>query len=221
MNQLTIEQLLSDLHSTLSPESPLIAPSKARFIYSDICILLRSALQFYRPALGGRLHILLPALQQLLSCLFDPASVPARAKSTFQHPPWLTSPLRVHQAQLFARLVTMLCNPAPSTLPHHRRGGRAAQLTDPVRAARMHVADFASWLLGAFVRFRLQSAGGMKPEVREALAPAVDALFDVMDMAEGGDGKVFALSALMEKGEVALLETEHVAWKRRGRWRGA
>lgn len=63
--------------------------------------------------------------------------------------------------------------------------------------------------------------GSLADGVKEALNPALYAVFDVLDMAATEDERVKALGASMTKAELALLRKEHGEWKRFGRWAGA
>jgi len=225
LNQYTIECLLSTLHKICSPSSSMRDTSHGGFLYNDVCQILRSTLQFHRPSLGGRLHIVIPLLKQLMACFFTPSKVMGRnkgqARRTFQHPPWLhqeSKPLLAKHAPPFVRLITLLCNPPQSTLPGYRAGSDQPRLTDAVREARLHVSEFVPTLVHAYVHFQLH--GVLGAGVKDALTPAIYAMFDVMDMAAPEDARIIALGASMGKAELALLRKDHGEWKRFGRWRG-
>ncbi|KAF2154685.1 hypothetical protein K461DRAFT_275841 [Myriangium duriaei CBS 260.36] len=226
VNQINLEGLLSTMHKLCSPSSRIRDTTKCRFFFNDICNVLRLILQFHRPSLGGRLHIVIPVLRQLMACLFIPgrgsSSHKAQFQRNFQHPPWLdqdTKSLLPTHAQLFTRLIALLCNPPQSTVPGYRAGSDQPRLTDVVREARLHVSEFVPALIHAFCHFQLH--GILGEGMKEVLAPAIHAMFDVMDMAEPEDKRVIALGASMNKAELALLRKEHGEWKRFGRWRGA
>ncbi|PSK60440.1 hypothetical protein B9Z65_590 [Elsinoe australis] len=219
-NQHCIEDVLHTLHKLSTSSATVRTPTKSSSLYLDLCSITQIILQFYRPSLGGRFHLLLPLLNQLLSCLFTPHSG-ARNRQIFQHPAWLnpSKPLSAKHASRFTRLITLLCNPPQSTISGYRARSHKPGLVDDLKEARLHVSEFAGLLVHAFSRFMLN--GSLADGVKEAIYPALYAVFDVLDMAATEDERVKALGASMTKAELALLRKEHGEWKRFGRWAGA
>ncbi|KAG8627303.1 hypothetical protein KVT40_004786 [Elsinoe batatas] len=219
MNQFNIENILQAVHRLCTSATAVSATSGSSSLYLELCTTIQLVLQLYRPSLGGRLHLLLPLLTQLLSCLFG--SIHNRSsRSTFHHPSWLQSskPLSPKHGARFARLVTLLCNPPQSTISGYRSRSHKPGLVDELREARLHVSELAGMIMHSFCRFMLN--GTLKDGVKEALNPALYAVFDVLDMAAPDDERVKALGASMTKAELALLRREHGEWKRFGRWQG-
>ena len=227
INQYFVEMILSTLHKLCSPATPCRTASNCRIIYAEVFRVVQAILRHHRASLGGRLHIVVPVLKQLLACLFvqskNSTSSMAQFQRTFQQPPWLASadkhPISPQQAKSFARLITMLCNPPQSPIPGYRASSDQPRLTDVVREARVHISEFVPVLLHAYCHFQLH--GVLAEGIRAALTPAMYAIFDVMDMAAPEDQRVIALGSSMGKAELALLRKEHGEWKRFGRWKGA
>ncbi|GAM85937.1 hypothetical protein ANO11243_039470 [Dothideomycetidae sp. 11243] len=225
MHQHNLEALLCTLERLCSPSTTMRSSAHGRFIYTDICNVLRFILQFHRPSLGGRLHIVIPILERLMACLFVQIKAVAlnkgRFQNIFQHPPWLDQdmkPLLPEHAELFNRVVGLLCNPPQSTLPGFRMRPDQPRLTDPVREARMYVSGYVPNLIHVYCHYQLHGVPGKG--IKEALTPAVFAMFDVLDLAAPEDARVIALGASMGKAQLALLRREHAEWKQYGRWRG-
>jgi hypothetical protein len=72
-----------------SPSSPIRSVKQASLVFEGLCAITQSLLQFHRPSLGGRFHLLVPLMQRLLSCLFVPSSKDAGTINRFKHPTWL------------------------------------------------------------------------------------------------------------------------------------
>ncbi|ERF73973.1 hypothetical protein EPUS_07824 [Endocarpon pusillum Z07020] len=77
VNQWTIDSLLAHIAIITSSQGPILPNTAAPIIFERLCRLLGVVLGRYRIRLGGRYHLLLPALYGLLHCLFaaDPTSL--------------------------------------------------------------------------------------------------------------------------------------------------
>jgi len=214
INQHNLESLLACIHKLLTPASPTLSGKAASVVYTNICTLMQSVLQFHRSSLGGRIHLITPILIQLTSCLFIPHRG-NKNQSIFRHPSWLSAdrPLVPIHASRFARVLTLLCNPPQSTISRRRSG-----LVDETRKVRLYVGQHIQYVLHAFVRMLLH--GRLGDGVREKLTPGLWAVIDVMDMSGSEEGRVKVLGASMNKAELALLRREFEAWKAGGSWRG-
>ncbi|PNS20932.1 hypothetical protein CAC42_2863 [Sphaceloma murrayae] len=219
-NQYVIESILQALVNLSNSTCSVRTRTTSSSLYLELCSTTQVILQFHRSSLGGRLHLVIPLLNQLLSCSFIP-HIGSRTRHIFHHPSWLqaSQPLRSKHAVRFTRLVTLLCNPPQSTISGYRARSNKPGLVDDLREARMHVSEFVGLIVHSFCRFMLN--GTLADGVKDALNPALYAVFDVMDMAAPEDERVKALGATMTKPELALLRKEHGEWKRFGRWAGA
>ncbi|KAF4552652.1 Hypothetical protein D9617_9g024410 [Elsinoe fawcettii] len=219
INQYNIENILESVHRLSTSTSNVQGSTPSSTLYIELCSALQLILQSYRPSLGGRLHLVVPLLTQLLACLFVPINNRS-SRSVFHHPLWIhpSRSLGPKHAARFTRLVTLLCNPPQSTISGYRSRSHKPGLVDELREARLHVSEFSGMILHGFCRFMLN--GTLNDGVKDALNPALYAVFNVLDMAAPEDERVKALGASMTKAELALLRREHGEWKRFGRWKG-
>ena len=147
-------------------------------------------LLLHRGRLGGRFHLLLPVLQNLLFLLFTPHA----GRGAF--PAWLrggeaTAPLTENNAAQFARVLATLCNPPQSSIQKTFTGGKASKaLNDPVKAAREKTSAFLYPLLASFARFQL--GGRLQGGVREKLMPGIWEVVGTAGMRREGLDAMFA-----------------------------
>ncbi|KAF2011237.1 hypothetical protein BU24DRAFT_376282 [Aaosphaeria arxii CBS 175.79] len=184
-NQHGIECVLAAIASIVSRASPSLPVSDASAIYGRICETSRLILLLHRGRLGGRFHILLPPLQNLLFCLFIPHA--GRGSSL---PFWLRSSSASSQIKLspanatqFSRLLSTLSSPTQSsvsTTKHQRNASTKSTLNDPVKAAKEYASHFIYPLLASFCRFSL--SGRLEPNVRDKLIPGLWDTISVADM---------------------------------------
>ncbi|KAF2681798.1 hypothetical protein K458DRAFT_489234 [Lentithecium fluviatile CBS 122367] len=176
--QYGIECVLEVLHKLTSRYSPRLSAQHAPAIFERLCATARSILLLHRGRLGGRFHLLLPLLQNLLLCLFIPNGGRGSA-----HAPWLdttsSSPTRLTPANAsqFSRLLSTLCSPTQSSVqrPHHSSRSQTSKpkkdLNDPVKAAREYASQYMYPLLSSYCRFQLY--GRLEPQVRENLMAGI------------------------------------------------
>jgi nucleolar pre-ribosomal-associated protein 2 len=175
-SQYSIECVLSVLLKLTSRSSPALPVEHASEIFSRLCETSRLILLVHRGRLGGRFHILLPLLQDLLFCLFIPNSMrsgalPAWLRTVAPKPPISLTPSNATQ---YSRLLSTLCNPPQSSITkahQHHASRKSKDLNDPVRAAREKTSNFLYPLLAAFCRYQL--SGRLDAGVREKLIPGV------------------------------------------------
>lgn len=191
--QHSTETTLSALTTLTSRNSPALPSAHAPGIYTRLCETTRLILLLHRGRLGGRFHILLPLLQNLLFLLFTPHSGRGAL------PPWLkgaTSLTPTNGAQ-FARVLATLCNPPQSSIQRTHTGGKASKtLNDPVKAAREKTSSFLYPLLASYCRFQL--AGRLDPGVREKLIPGI---WEVVGTASLGRDALDAMFAGLGRSE--------------------
>ncbi|OSS44705.1 hypothetical protein B5807_10504 [Epicoccum nigrum] len=186
-SQHSIETTLTALATVASRASPRLPASQAPAIYARLCETTRLVLLLHRGRLGGRFHLLLPLLQNLLLLLFTPHAGGAGRGAL---PAWLRAPLTASNAAQLTRVLATLCNPPQSSIQKTSSTGGSASasgsantntrnaLTDPVRAARQRASPLLYPLLASFARFLLN--GRLDPPVRANLMPG---LWEVMGAA--------------------------------------
>ncbi|KAJ8114269.1 hypothetical protein OPT61_g3824 [Boeremia exigua] len=187
--QHSVETTLSALSTLSSRSSPPLPAAHAPAIYARLCDTTRLILLLHRGRLGGRFHIFLPLLQNLLFLLFTPHSgrgaLPAWLKgSTVQA---LTD---TNGAQ-YARVLATLCNPPQSSIQKtHTSGKTSKTLNDPVKAAREKTSAFLYPLLASYSRFQL--SGRLKAGVREKLMPGIWEVVGTASLSRDGLDAMFA-----------------------------
>ena len=188
VNQHHIDAILSLIFVQSSLLQPMVHLPHAYSTYKCLCTLLTSVLILHRRRTGGRYHLLLPALQSLLHCLFTPFPTTSSPKSQ-------ETTLTKTSAQQYTRLIALLCDPAPSTLAsqHHSQN---QQLSDLTISAKRIAGENLHYLLMTYCELQLKGSmeGGVKQEVErgvwavlEVLRPEVRAVVE-RSMGEEGRG---------------------------------
>lgn len=223
VTQYTVEATIATAITLLSPSSPALPVSKSHVIFSNICNITRALLQFHRPSLSGRHHILIPLLQRLLSQLFIPASRDASSAHRFKHATWLDSrarPLIKTHGQRVSRLLENLCNPPHSDRSSNKASGSNDNhdLVDLARKAKIQVGQHVQHILHYFCTLILN--GRLDDGVRDALQPGLWAIMDVVEIGTDERRGVKSLSASMSNAERAVLRGIWEDWRRFGGWSG-
>ncbi|KAF9700766.1 hypothetical protein EKO04_001966 [Ascochyta lentis] len=188
--QYSIETTLSAISTLTSRSSPTLPASHAPAIYARLCETTRLILLLHRGRLGGRFHILLPVLQNLLFLLFTPHSGRGAL------PPWLKGPdvsaLTPANGAMFGRVLATLCNPPQSSIQktHAGQGKTSKTLNDPVKAAREKTSAFLYPLLASYCRFQL--SGRLDPGLREKLMPGIWEVVGTASLSRDGLDAMFA-----------------------------
>lgn len=178
-------------------------------------------MQFHRPSLGGRYHIVVVLLQRLVACLFTSASRDNGALGRLKHPSWVDNklyPLTTRHAQRVSRLLENLCNPPQSDVLKRRSHDAGHHLVDATRKARVEVGQFVQFVLHYVCTLLLN--GKLGEGMRDALTPGLWAIIDVVEIGADEEGGVKALSASMNNAELALLRSTWEDWRRFGSWTG-
>ncbi|KAH7038904.1 Urb2/Npa2 family-domain-containing protein [Macrophomina phaseolina] len=221
VSQWAIERIIDSLARLASSSGPELPSEQADAIYTRLCGTTHLILSLHRTRLGGRFHVLMPLLQNLLRCLF--ISDPSRhnGATTPPLPPWLApaapnTPLTPTHASAFARLVTTLCNPTVSAVKgfHNRKrpapsssSASTAELVDETKKAREYAGQYVPALIASFCTYTLH--GRITPETRAALMPGLYACADVV-----GIEALRAMNAGLGAGERAIWRGVYADWKK-------
>ncbi|KAF6806591.1 urb2 npa2 family protein [Colletotrichum sojae] len=161
MTQWNIESTLSTVAVIVSNDpSHLLEASPS--VYHWLCRLMEVIIKKHRLRIEGHYHILVSTLEALLGALAKPFSP--------QHP----ASVRAGHAARFARLVTLVCEPAAAAVSRVQHLSALDSATD---AAKRSAGRHMYLLLMAYVKMQLDV--DVPRDVREALTPAVNSAFDI------------------------------------------
>jgi len=198
-------------------------------IFDRLCTILHIILIRHRRRLTGRHHLLLPALQSLLKCLFYPSSsrhqttsnqVASPSKATYLSslPHWLNPsphPLPPTSATKYTRALQTLCEPTPSsarhTLKRSHTTNTTTNLTDPTHHLRTLVSHHTPYLLQTYCQTTLD--GSITPEAKEKLLPGLYAVCNGMDVLV-----MRGMNAAMGESQRAVWRDFYGEWRRWGVW---
>lgn len=222
VNQWTIDSLLAQIAITTSSQGPILPNTAAPIIFERLCRILGVVLGRYRIRLGGRYHLLLPALYGLLHCLFaaDQTSLTTPSQLSFYSklPPWIRSSNSTKAAATkltrsssthLTRLLTTLCDPTPSSVKHKAHNS----LTDETQKARRIAGEYMQYFVAEYAHCQLN--GRIDVEAKEGLIPGLYAVLDVM-----GREVMRGMNSRMGASEKAIWKGLYGDWRRWGRWDG-
>lgn len=141
--------------------------------FLGLCRMFSLILAVHRMKLGGRYHLVVPALQGLLRCLFVSYPTSNATSTAGEH----VSGLGNAHAAAYARLLTTICDPTVSAVT---RSGKASRrgLTDETKKARSIAGQHLQYVIMEYCTCQLM--GRLQPEVKAALASGLYAIVDVM-----------------------------------------
>ncbi|EAU39166.1 conserved hypothetical protein [Aspergillus terreus NIH2624] len=182
ITQWNIDSLLAAVAVCASKAGPRISSDFSATIYIRLCRLMGVLLGLHRQKLGGRFHLILPAMQRLLNCLFARTKKRTRSmvpdKRQAQQPYWL-SPLAASHAVHFTRLLTSLCDPTVSAVSRPTQSGAGYEgLTDQTKKAKRIAGQYLQYLIMEYAQSSLR--GSLTPEVKAAIMPGLYSVLDVM-----------------------------------------
>lgn len=136
--------------------------------YESLCHLVEVILKRHRVRLEGHFHLLITALQSLLRLLIVPSP------STTPSPSTSNLDLRGGQAKLFARLLTLVCEPSVASVTRGQQPGLLDSATD---AAKRSAGQHMYLVLISYIKLQLEHV--VPHAVREALQPGVYSVLDI------------------------------------------
>lgn len=136
--------------------------------YESLCRLVEVIIKRHRVRLEGHFHLLVTALQSLLRLLIIPS--PSTTPSSLINNPNLGR----RQAKLFARLLTLVCEPSVASVTRGQQPGLLDSATD---AAKRSAGQHMFLVLMSYIKLQLEHA--VSNAVREALQPGVYSILDI------------------------------------------
>jgi len=193
-------------------------------IYSRICEVVGVVLSRHRRRISDRYHLLVPAISNLLRCLFWPGTntlhgLAGRDAShtinTFGKslPGWLTSSeeaLPPTSAEQLGRLLSSICNPTVSAARTSRKR-KYNELNDETKRARQLAGQHLVYLVTEYARCSLD--GQIDPFVKECLMPGFYSVLESIDR-----DLMSALNASMDASSRAIFKSLYESWIAHGKW---
>lgn len=190
------------------PEDVRAAPET----YERLCRLVEVIIKRHRVRLEGRFHLVVTVLQALLRLLIVPGPRP-----TSSSPAATATADREKQAKLFARLLTLICEPSVASVTRGGHGGGPSghqpQLDSATDAAKRAAGVHMYLVLTAYVKLQLEHA--VPRAVREALHPGV---YAVLDITTPGGKRI--LNESVDGSGRAIFREMYKRYERFGKWSG-
>ncbi|KAK3379316.1 Urb2/Npa2 family-domain-containing protein [Lasiosphaeria ovina] len=216
MTQWNVELTLSSVSALCSTEEAV--PTSSPKTYHCLCQLVEAVIKRHRRRLDGHFHILVTVLQSLLRCLMSLAS------SASQQPHDMASnipaPRNQHwekQAQLFARLVTLVCEPTAASVSSSSSSSSSRPgsvlVSDRDRAKR-YAGQHMYLVLMQYVKLQLELAP-LPLAVRE---PLETAMYSVLQITTP-DGLQITSDAMDPSGRIIFKEL-YRQYQKFGKWEG-
>ncbi|KAK0709164.1 Urb2/Npa2 family-domain-containing protein [Lasiosphaeria miniovina] len=215
MTQWNIELTLSSISALCSREEA--APTSSPKTYHCLCQLVEVVIKRHRRRLDGHFHILVTVLQSLLRRLMSLAS------STSQQPHDMASnvpaPQSQHwekQARLFARLVTLVCEPTAASVSSSSSSSSrpGSVLVSERDRAKRYAGQHMGLVLMQYVKLQLELAP-LPLAVRE---PLDTAMYSVLQITTP-DGLQIMSDAMDPSGRIIFKEL-YRQYQKFGKWEG-
>ncbi|KAG6142873.1 hypothetical protein E4U12_002651 [Claviceps purpurea] len=208
MSQWNIEVTLSTVSNLVCLENPgARVPS-----YSWLCKLVEVIIKKHRIRLEGHFHLILSTMQILLQSLVTRHSEPlsiTKGAATSGGAGAVTVPQEAH-AHVYARLVTLICEPTAGAVSRSQLHSSLDSATD---AAKRSAGRHMYLLLVQYVKLQLEA--NVSTQVREALEPAMNSIFDITPP----EGRKI-LNDVMDASGRAILKEMYRRYVKFGKWSG-
>ncbi|KAL4806688.1 Urb2/Npa2 family-domain-containing protein [Aspergillus unguis] len=216
ISQWNVDSVLSCIAVCASKEGPRLRPDYSGTVYIRLCRLMGLLLGIHRQKLGGRSHLILRAMKQLLGCLFartrkrsNRLAKPDQGRG--QQAPWLSQLSAMH-ATHFTRLLTSLCDPTVSAVSRPTPSGAGHEgLTDQTKKAKQIAGQYLQYLIQDYAQNSLRSA--LHPDVKAALLPGLYSVLDVMSR-----DTMRALNGALDISGRAMFKTLYDDYMKFGKW---
>lgn len=175
-------------------------------LYIGLCRTFSSILTIHRTKLGGRYHLILPALQGLLRCLFVPYEK-AEASPSGENQ---ESALGEAHATAYCRLLTTICDPSVSAVTRSRkRAGH--ELNDETKKARSIAGQHLHYLMMEYCDCQLKER--LPAEMKRLLTPGIYAVFNIMSQ-----DVMRTMNAAMGPSSRSVFKVLYDDYRRFGKW---
>lgn len=216
LSQCNIDAILAAIATSASKVGPHISPEYAPTIYTRLCRLMGTVLGLQRLKIGGRFHMVVNAMQRLLSCLFARSrkrSRSARFQSTLSQPFWL-APLDATHTTYYTRLLTTLSDPTVSAVLRPQPNVTRESLVDETKKAKRIAGQYLQYVVMEYAQCSLR--GALSPDVKASLMPGLYAALDVMSKES-----LRALNAALDVSGRAVFKSLYDDYVKFGKWNKA
>ena len=200
--QWQIDNLIANITIKSSQLESCIEAKSAALAFLGLCRLFTTLLNLHRPKIGGRYHLILPALQSLLRCLFTPYP------STHESEP-IVSAFGTRHASAYARILTTLADPTVSSVTRSKKRP-GLDLNDETKRARSIAGQHLPYMIMEYCVCQLK--GQLTLEMKRALEPGLYAVISVMTM-EG----MRTMNAALDVSGRAIWKVLYDDWRRFGK----
>lgn len=194
MSQWNIEITLSTVSDLVSDSTTSESTS-----LSWLCKLVEVIIKKHRLRLEGHFHLLLSTMQVLLHSLI--MGQQSSTKDTLG---------QEAKAHLYARLITLICEPTAGAVSRSQLHSSLDSATD---AAKRSAGRHMYLILVQYVKLQLESS--VSTEVRDALEPAMNSIFDITSP----EGRKILNDAMDSSGR-AILREMFKRYVKFGKWSG-
>ena len=174
-------------------------------LYTGLCRLCLAILKVHRAKIGGRYHLVVPALQDLLRCLFRPYSRSVTEPET-------TCAFTEQQAADYCRILTTLCDPTVSSVTRSKKRSYT-ELNDETKKARSMAGQHLPYLIMEYCRCQLEER--LTPDMKRALNAGLWAVLEVTSK----DG-MRTMNAAMDSSSRSVFKALYDDFSRLGKWDG-
>ncbi|KAI9889753.1 MAG: hypothetical protein M1814_004955 [Vezdaea aestivalis] len=201
LSQGAIEGTIGCIVSILSSHKVWVEGAGPRRVYEYCCQLLISILVVFRYRLTGRFHLLMAALQALLSRLFTryPQGGERGLKRIRLMGTQGETIMGRRQACSFARVLKRAYDPTTGSVAKRATKNGRPNLTSEKALAREQAGERLSWLLPYYTQCQLE--GRMSAEVREQIMQGLYAMLDAISA-----DRRKSMIACMSKAQRAVME---------------
>ncbi|KAJ6109308.1 hypothetical protein N7486_001542 [Penicillium sp. IBT 16267x] len=214
--QCNIDAILAAIAASASKVGPHISPEYAPTIFTRLCRLMGIVLGLQRLKVGGRFHLVVPAMQRLLACLFARSRKRSRSahfQTSLSQPFWL-APLEASHTSSYTRLLTTLSDPTVSAVLRSQGGASRDALNDETKKAKRIAGQHLQYVVMEYAQCSLR--GSLLPDVKAALMPGMYAALDVMSKES-----LRALNAGLDVSGRAIFKSLYDDYVKFGRWNKA
>ncbi|KAG6003656.1 hypothetical protein E4U21_001817 [Claviceps maximensis] len=178
--------------------------------YSWLCKLVEVIIKKHRIRLEGHFHLILSTMQILLQGLITTSPPTPSASLPRETAAATAMGSQEAHAHLYARLVTLICEPTAGAVSRSQLHGALDSATD---AAKRSAGRHMYLLLVHYVKLQLEAH--VPTQVREALDPAVNSIFNITTP----EGRKI-LNDVVDASGRAILKDMYRRYVRFGKWSG-